>query len=328
MQRAFIKLRPFFVIKCKENVCYCRYHIQVLLLLEALNAFRDPRKGAHVIFNCDCECIVCGFDNGGVCNVGTTRYEGVTTLWHSVLCEKAEDEEFHRPQCLLGACSRCGMKFFNICPRERVANTSRTIQWKQFQYEVVGTSEEGRPKKRIKEVLLTTSFSDFMEFFTPTMQQFIRHNFVACWQSQQEKLLHACLQRCTILTHIDFYENYTFQAQNEIQSMYYYSDQISILVQVTYHPDIMEDDAEDGAQMIRETHYYISDDKSHDTLFVQHCFMQYWRWMQSRGFLPSTHYVFSDGCVGQFKSAKAMYFVARYVPYSAGRCFYIRQYYS
>jgi hypothetical protein len=220
------------------------------------------------------------------------------------------------------------MKFFNICPRERVANTSRTIQWKQFQYEVVGTSEEGRPKKRIKEVLLTTSFSDFMEFFTPTMQQFIRHNFVACWQSQQEKLLHACLQRCTILTHIDFYENYTFQAQNEIQSMYYYSDQISILVQVTYHPDIMEDDAEDGAQMIRETHYYISNDKSHDTLFVQHCFMQYWRWMQSRGFLPSTHYVFSDGCVGQFKSAKAMYFVARYVPYSAGRCFYIRQYYS
>jgi hypothetical protein len=51
-------------------VCCCRYHIQVLFLLEALNSFRDPCKGAHVNFNCDCKCIVCGFDNGGVAMSG------------------------------------------------------------------------------------------------------------------------------------------------------------------------------------------------------------------------------------------------------------------
>ena len=243
--------------------------------------------------------------------MGASRYAGVTALCEELLCPKLEGEEFYQPKCLLGACNRCGVRFFKVCPREQVIDPTRTIQWKQFQYEAVGTSVDGQPKKRIKEVLMTTSFSDFLDFFSPIVQQFIRHNFVAKWQSNEAKLLQLCLQRRTCLTHIDFSENYTFEAQNEIQSMYYHSDQISILVQVTYCADVQDDVLEEGVQLRRETHFYISDDKSHDTFFVQHCLMLHWRWMQSKGFSPETHYVFSDGCAAQFKSAKAMYFVAR-----------------
>lgn len=176
---------------------------------------------------------------------------------------------------------------------------------------MVGTGPDGQPKKRIKEVLLTTTFSEFLDFFIPTVQHFIRHNFIANWQTQEAKLLQGCLQRGTVLTHIDFAENYTFEAQNEIQSMYYHSDQVTILVQVTYSADDGEDALEGGVHLKRETHYYISDDRTHDTDFAQHCLMLHWRWMQSKGDSPSMHYVFSDGCAGQFKSAKAMYFVAR-----------------
>lgn len=310
--RAFINLRPFFVIKCKErNVCCCRYHIQVLFLLEALNAFRDPQRGAHIIFNCNCECSVCDVGEEGLCNVGRSRYAGVTALWESLLCPKNEEEEFHHPRCLLGACNRCGAKFFDVCPRERVLDGTRSIQWKQFQYEVVGTGPDGQPKKRIKEVVMTTTFSEFLDFFTPSVQHFIRHNFIAKWQTQQAKLLQGCLQRGSLLTHIDFAENYTFEVQNEIQSMYYHSDQVTILVQVTYSAAVGLDVEEGGMQLIRETHYYISDDRMHDSDFAQHCLMLHWRWMQSREFNPSMHYVFSDGCAAQFKGAKAMYFVAR-----------------
>ena len=177
---AFISLRPFFVIKCKErNVCCCRYHIQVLFLLEALNAFRDPRKGTHVLFICNCTCLVCDKSGEGHCNVGKSQYSGVTALWEAVLCPKLEDEEFHQPKCLMGTCSRCGVRLFAVCPRERVVDATRTIQWKQFQYEVVGRSTDGQPKKPIKEVLMTTSFPEFLEFFKPTVQHFIRHNFIA-----------------------------------------------------------------------------------------------------------------------------------------------------
>jgi hypothetical protein len=85
----------------------------------------------------------------------------------------------------------------------------------------------------------------------------------------------ASLQRATILTYIDFAENYTFQVQNEIQSIYNHSSQITILVQVTYFVVSIEVASDDTVQLVRETYYYISDDKTHDTLFVQHCLMQH-----------------------------------------------------
>lgn len=50
--------------------------------------------------------------------------------------------------------------------------------------------------------------------------------------------------------------------------MYYHSDQISLLVQVTYSADTVEDALEGGLRLMRETHYYISDDKTHDTDFA------------------------------------------------------------
>ena len=38
----------------------------------------------------------------------------------------------------------------------------------------------------------------------------------------------------TILSVVDFAENYTFAAQKEIQSEYYHSDQVTIFVHVLY----------------------------------------------------------------------------------------------
>jgi len=155
-------------------------------------------------------------------------------------------------------------------------NLAMMIKWKQFIYEVVGSTPEGRPKKRITEVCRTTPFLEFLTFFKPTVQGFIRHNFEARWQSDQAKLLRVCLQRHTVLSHIDFVENYTFQVQNEIQSMYFNSTQITILVQVTYYITT-QPGADEMASLVRETHYCIFDDRSHNTLFVQYCLMLHWQ---------------------------------------------------
>ena len=164
--------------------------MEVLFLLEALNAFRDPSLGGHFILYCDCECAVCDFGNGGHYKAGESCFAGVTTLWESLLCPKGEDANFHRPECLLGACSSCGMLFMKLCPRERVDVPRVTIMWKQFYNEVIGSTDDGRPKKRIKEISHTTSFSEFLDFFRLTMQRFTWHNFKVRWQADQAKLLH------------------------------------------------------------------------------------------------------------------------------------------
>ena len=80
----------------------------------------------------------------------------------------------------------------------------------------------------------------------------------------------------TIFSVVDFVENYTFEAQREIQSEYYHSDQVSIFVHVLYrHAQQNVDDIEstnDNRHVIKEYHFYISDDRTHDTHYVQNCF--------------------------------------------------------
>jgi hypothetical protein len=68
---------------------------------------------------------------------------------------------------------------------------------------------------------------------------------------------------------VDFAENYTFVAQREIQSEYYHSDQVSILVHALYrHAQQSVDNTEntnENQHVIKEYHFYISDDYTHDT---------------------------------------------------------------
>ena len=42
-----------------------------------------------------------------------------------------------------------------------------------------------------------------------------------------------------ILSHVDFAENYSFEIQNEIQSMHWHSSHITILVHITYRLDAL-----------------------------------------------------------------------------------------
>ena len=124
----FNGLCPIFVIKCKErNVCCCRHHVKVMYFLEALNAFRDPRIVAHFLVECDCQCTLCGVVHSGDCCLGHSCFSSITAMWKSLLCPKAKDAKFHRRECLLGECDRCGVVFFNACPREMENNAGVTI---------------------------------------------------------------------------------------------------------------------------------------------------------------------------------------------------------
>jgi hypothetical protein len=66
------------------------------------------------------------------------------------------------------------------------------------------------------------------------------------------------------------------------------------------------------SRIIKEVHYYINDDKIHDSLFVQHCFALNWGYLKSKGCSPKYHVVWNDGCFAQFGCAKPSYFVVWY----------------
>ena len=91
-----------------------------------------------------------------------------------------------------------------------------------------------------------------------------------------------------VVSIIDFVENYLFKEQNEIQSMHWYNYQVSILVHITYIQN-----ASNEVQKV--IHFYVSNDKNHDTFFVQHCLLLHVEWLKQNNVFPRKHYVWLDG---------------------------------
>lgn len=83
------------------------------------------------------------------------------------------------------------------------------------------------------------------------------------------------------------------------------------MVHITYrHAQLDEDGVQSTLEervIIREYHFYISDDRSHSAHFVQHCFHHHDRWMLDHGITCTQRWIWSDGCGAQFKSARQFY---------------------
>jgi hypothetical protein len=144
------------------------------------------------------------------------------------------------------------------------------------------------------------------------MEEFTVHNFFARWQEKEFKHFLKNIPPETVVSCIDFSENYGMKVQNEIQSMHWYMFQITVLVYIAYmwNPDYRVGGSE--PEILKETHYYMSDEPQHDTFLVQHAFLLQWKFMTDRGIFPKQHVVWSDECAGQFKSARSWLFLGRY----------------
>ena len=91
----------------------------------------------------------------------------------------------------------------------------------------------------------------------------------------------------TILSIVDFAKNYTFVPQNEIHSEYYHSDQVSMLFHILYRHAKQNvyhiESTNENRHVIKEYHFYINDDRKHDTHFIQHCFEKIYDSLKCRG---------------------------------------------
>jgi hypothetical protein len=111
-------------------------------------------------------------------------------------------------------------KLLQLCPIEEFGDGS--LFWTRFDKVVVGAYiDMGETRKKIHEVFKETSMAEFISYFKPNLKKFIKHNYVATWQDTQCQLAMETLLEGSILSHIDFAENYSFQVQDEIQSMHW-----------------------------------------------------------------------------------------------------------
>jgi hypothetical protein len=285
------------------------------MMNEGLSRMRDRMLGAHRQHTNSCLCSVCqppGSNGSEECLAHQMVFKGTTALWESCVCPKEELDLWHDRKCLLGECLNCGVEIkLLLCPSELDMESTATIKWRRFEKTEVGMNNDtGLPRLILQEAYKETTPTEFVIYMKSTLQKFIKHNYVARWQDSQCRLAMSGLREGVLLSHIDFAENYTFQVRNEVQSEYYRSVQVTILVHITYRVVIDEDTTE--PTVLKESHFYVSDDRRHDSFFVQHCLLVHWRWLQEKGFTPVEHIVWSDGCASQFKGCNGLYFVGRY----------------
>lgn len=308
--RSFEGLKPFFVRKLKDRyTCCCIAHVQMMFLRDAFNHMRQQSFGLHGP-SCKCRCVVCSTNATqeaahSQCTAAKQTRHSITDIWEGILCPKPTSSEFHAKSCLLGDCNACGTSRLMLCPNE-VSNDALLLSVKVFEdIETEHCDEEGNKKKRKDLLVKSLKVQDFISLFQKHIATFTKHNFIVRWQSQQFKNCLLKFPNDVVVSVIDFAENYSFKEQNEIQSMHWYSSQVTILVHITYFRKVSN-------EVQKVMHFYISDDKNHDTLFVQHCLLLHVGWLKQQNLFPNKHWVWSDGAASQFKAKRPFYFVARY----------------
>jgi hypothetical protein len=132
-------------------------------------------------------------------------------------------------------------------------------------------SVASKPQKKLTLIHKSITINELITYLKPKLQYFVHHNFVVNWQDMQFKLCLKYVQPGSVILVIDFAKNYSFVIQNEVQSMHWHSYHISILIHITYRPNLNFDLNDAIFFLIIEYHFYISDDHKHDSYFVQHC---------------------------------------------------------
>lgn len=51
---------------------------------------------------------------------------------------------------------------------------------------------------------------------------------------------------------------------------------------------------DENSSIVMKYHFYISDDKTHDNCFVQHCLLLHWKDTMNGGFRPKHHWIWFD----------------------------------
>jgi hypothetical protein len=157
-----------------------------------------------------------------------------------ILCEREGDDLFYKNKCVGGKkCDHCGdvslfhSKYHIDMNEQSFCNI--TVNCKRYEY-INNTAPHSSNviSKRIDLIVDKICVIDFLKTFEEEIYKYTKHSHRSRWKDLQFKQSHEVFPLGTILSVVDFAENYTFVAQKEIQSEYYHSDQVMIFVHVLY----------------------------------------------------------------------------------------------
>jgi hypothetical protein len=109
------------------------------------------------------------------------------------------------------------------------------VNWKRYEYLSSTTPHSSNViSKRLDLKVDKICLIEFLKKFEEEIYKYTKHSHRDRWKDLQFKESREVFPPGTILSVVDFAENYTLAAQKEIQSEYYHSNQVTIFVHVLY----------------------------------------------------------------------------------------------
>ena len=195
----FASLRPKHVLlnsQMPHNVCGCKYHCNMLLMLECLHS-----SAVHDI---------------------VPRY--LDEFVDLCTCDKLNES------CAANECRACkDGRLFDKNVTQKISNTGIAVQWYAWKNDEGGYFSKCLQKGTL-ESALATARDQLPQFI---WHQFIKRRQSSAYESQKQSAQD--LDSSTCLLQMDFVENYAVSFQDEIQSAHWRQRQVSLYTVMVWH---------------------------------------------------------------------------------------------
>lgn len=118
-------------------------------------------------------------------------------------------------------------------------------------------SKKGKLLKKLNLVYKKTTSDVFVDYLKEESQAFVTHNFVSRWEDKQFKHAIKAFPKDTVVSIEKFAKNNKFEVQNEVLSMHGHSNQVSILVHITFRHNPDFDPYNEDTAILRVPFLYI-----------------------------------------------------------------------
>lgn len=288
-QRSFEKCKPWYVRINKQRVtCCCKTHMQFRYYYQVFRHIHGTLHTNNFMQGC-------GFN---------MPFESINAFISSLFCQIPDDQSFYPNACISGPCHLCGnLSLLEECVHESSLHEfgQTLVDVKKFK-SVEYALKDGKTGKRVDLIIENVRVHRFMDDFKNNfIPKYVKHSQHARWIDNEFHQCRNTFTYGTILSVVDFAENYTLAPQEKIQSQYYNSQQVSIFVHIVYRH--VDDSTEDNKKVLREYHFYVSDNRLHSPEFIKFYFSTFYNNLKERNIQMMQHLIWLDNCIGQFKNA-------------------------
>ena len=237
----------------------------------------------------------------------STEIDGRDTLSEASLCAAAGDA------CLDRKCEDCGPYGTAMTQRLKLKDSSQLstlVKWKVWD---MVDNEKGLKRRQL--VCNEGSVGELITNLKEELLPFSRHIYNFRWQYVQFRAIHNNLPPTWALAIMDFAKNFLCRYQNEVQSVYWSYNQ------VTVHPCVVHYRCPTCSQTTTEHLVFFSDDLKHDGHLVNSIQEKTMQHLLSTLKLDKV-IIFSDGCPVQYKSKLPFYHLANIKTVAVERCYF------